>query len=77
MIATIYARKEPARDLGAQTLPASKAQRDVQMYHDADATRPAGRYPWFYNLSKPTRRNRYIVLNCARYRLAWIPDLLP
>lgn len=71
---TIYARKECARDLRLQNLPASPAQRDVQLYRDAAASIPAGRFPWHHVMSKPTRRNRYVVLNCVRYRLAWLPD---
>jgi hypothetical protein len=29
-------------------------------------------FPWHYYKSKPTRRNRYVILNCFRYRLVWI-----
>ena len=42
----------------------------MQLYADADCTRPVARFPWHYS-NKPTRRNRYVTVNCARYALAW------
>ena len=67
----LYARKEPPISLGAQTLPPSKAQRDVRVYRDAGCTEQIGLHPWYYT-SKPTRRNRYIMHNCNQYPLIWI-----
>lgn len=73
---TMYARKERTicKTTLAQPAPLAPSQRDVVLYHDAAATVPAGRYPWDYTASKPTRRNRWINHNCARYRLEWLPD---
>ena len=62
---TLYARKE------CTTCP---QKRDVVIYRDCDATLLAGRFPWHYTASKPTRRNRWINHNCTRYRLEWLPD---
>ena len=73
---TLYARKERTTDPQAlkQPAPLAPPQRDVVLYRDAAATIPVGRYPWHYTASKPTRRNRWINHNCARYRLGWLPD---
>ena len=72
----LYARKERTTCPHTLAQPAvlASAQRDVVIYRDAAATIPAGRYPWHYTASKPTRRNRWINHNCARYRLEWLPD---
>lgn len=29
------------------------------------------RWPWYYR-SKPTRRNKYTMLNCYRYKIEWV-----
>lgn len=76
MLKTLYARKETttcAHTL-AQPTPLGLNQRDVVVYRDAGAQEPVSRYPWYYVESKPTRRNRYIMHNCNRYRLEWLPD---
>lgn len=69
---TLYLQKVPSSDLGNQTLPPSKAQRDVYIYKDAEATKAIGRYPWHYR--KPTRRNRRIMFNCVERPVIWLPD---
>ncbi len=72
---TVYARHEPTDDsvaiqhLDPKTLATCK---DVVIYHDRNCSSRYARFPWFYNLSKPTRRNRFVTLNCFRYRLVWI-----
>lgn len=74
---TLYARKEHttcALTLAYKFTQVSPKRRDVVVYRDAEATQPVGRYPWHYMESKPTRRNRYINHNCARYALIWLPD---
>ncbi|HJP90866.1 MAG TPA: hypothetical protein VJ875_02860 [Pyrinomonadaceae bacterium] len=71
---TLYARREPTNDtvaiqyLDAKTLASCN---DVIIYHDPDCSRFYANFPWFYN-SKPDRRNRYVTLNCFRYRLVWL-----
>jgi len=59
----MYLRKEPW---------ANGAGRCVVYYRDPEAKeRIAG------NIfeSRPTRRNKWVMLNCARYRACWLPDL--
>jgi len=71
---TLYARFERTNDtvaiqyLDAKILASCK---DVIIYHDPHCTRFYANFPWFYN-SKPDRRNRYVTLNCFRYRLVWL-----
>ena len=48
------------------------SQRVVAYYNDAEATQRACVNPW---PSRPTRRNRYVMLNCCRWRAVWLPDL--
>lgn len=78
----LFARKEPTTDSlllshAAKTpkFKLTKLHRDVQLYYNKEATRPAARYPWDYTQSKPTRRNRRVQHNCGSYILVWLPDL--
>ena len=76
MLITIYARREPTTDratLEARRLvPGSYPNAmDVQLYRNADATEPCGRCTHDYS-DTPTKRNKYVTVNCARYRLEWI-----
>lgn len=41
-------------------------------YRDPDARIVAAINPW---PSRPTRRNRYVTLNCYRWRAVWLPSL--
>jgi hypothetical protein len=72
---TLYARHEPTNDsvairyLDATTLATCK---DVIIYHDRDCRHFYANFPFFYNQSKPDRRNRYVTLNCFRYKLVWV-----
>jgi hypothetical protein len=72
---TVYARHEATTDpvaikyLDRKTLSTCK---DVAIYHDRACHRFYATFPFFYFKSKPTRRNRYVTLNCFRYRLVWI-----
>ena len=72
---TVYARHEPTNDsvaikhLDAKTLATCK---DVIIYHDRKCHRFYANFPWFYNQSKPDRRNRYVTVNCFRYKLVWV-----
>jgi len=58
---SVYARKEPADD-------GAKGKYDVQVYRLNGE--PFGRFPWFYK-TKPTRRNKYVTLNCYKWGLLW------
>lgn len=76
-LSTLYARHEPPSD--PETAAYSKASGwvpstrhlEVVIYNDPEAQKMLSRYPWHYS-SKPTKRNRYIMHNCNRYRLIWL-----
>ncbi len=44
----------------------------VAYYRDPEATRWVVNNSW---PSRPTRRNKWVMLNCARYRACWLEDL--
>lgn len=71
---TLYARKEPTTCTITFALAHKKRKRDVVIYEDSKATQRKARIAW-HEFRKPTRRNRYINLNCYRWRLEWLPDL--
>jgi len=74
---TLYARKEPTTCVVTLAQPAKPGadQRDVVIYRTSAATGlPVARFPWHYAETKPTRRNRSVVLGCMRYPLTWLPD---
>ena len=80
MLPEIYARRE--RTLDEMLLREAKTTKesfsldwqkyqDVVFYRDKECTQFVAREPW-HRKSKPTRRNKYQVINCARYRLVWV-----
>lgn len=46
----------------------------VAYYRDEAATDLAATD---YNSSKPTYRNKYVMLNCSKYKIVWLPELTP
>ena len=64
---TLYARREAS---APNVLP--RQFDDVVIYRDREATDRKARYPW--HVKRPDRRNRYVTLNCFRYRLEWLED---
>lgn len=44
----------------------------VAYYTAPDAGKAEAVNPW---PSRPTRRNRYIMLHCYRWKAVWLPDL--
>ena len=66
----VYARKEPTTDSVAIQHSCAN-EKDVQVYHDKECTRPYARFPWYYS-NIPTRRNKYVTLDCFRYKLEWV-----
>lgn len=74
MTLTTYLRREPTRDHGQREFRAPGNERDVVAYRDPGGFDPVRRWPW-YRASKPDKRNRWVYLNCARYRVQWLPDL--
>lgn len=61
-ILPVYAVKESAAD-------GTKNRFDVQIYRDNGL--PFGRFPWHYK-RKPTKRNKYVTLNCYKWRIVWV-----
>jgi hypothetical protein len=58
----LYLRKE-ANDEGWKV---------VVYYKDPAAT---DRVALSWGVDRPTRRNKWVMLNCVRYRACWLPDL--
>lgn len=69
---TLYARKEPSKVMSQYD--DSNTLNDVQIYSDEKALQPKARFTW-WSINKPDRRNKYITLNCYRWRIIWLPDL--
>ena len=74
---TVYARLEPTSDSATAAMIRSnpdwanpQQQRDAVIYHDKKCRRFFCRIPWHYS-TRPTRRHKYITLNCFRWRLVW------
>lgn len=44
---------------------------DVEIYRDPEMTRPFCTFDRWRS-SKPTKRNKWITLNCYRWKLIWI-----
>ncbi len=77
---TIYLRREPTTDEMTRQCAErhhggklAAHERDVVAYEDPTGLTAKGRWPWHH--SKPDRRNRYVMLNCYRWRAVWLPDL--
>lgn len=77
---TLYARREMTDDPYMREVPdgymPAPIPDDVVLYHDPECTQMAARIPWHHS-SKPTRRNKWQMYNCARYRLVWIENASP
>lgn len=56
MVSVLYAKRQP--------------NGDVVIFKDEDCTVQYAVFPAHY-ATKPTRRNKWITLNCACYRLVW------
>ena len=72
-----YLRREPTTDaVTHKYAPALVGKvKDVQSYRDPEAKEKGmARWPWHYTKSKPTRRNKWIVLACVKHRIVWLPD---
>ena len=74
---TIYCRKEPTTDSVALKYAPDKAPklRDVVAYADRKATVIKAVWPYYYS-NKPTRRNKTAMLNCYRWNVVWLKDLV-
>ena len=81
---TLYARRERTTDSATfdmlkigndaerERFLRLRGHMDVQLYYDAACTIKAARYPWHY--TKPTRRQKTVTHNCARYNLVWVEE---
>lgn len=74
MLLPLYLRREPTTDPilreHAATVPPA-ARFDVVAYRDAECTRRACRWSWFYS-NRPTRAYRRVSFNCYRWRAVWL-----
>lgn len=71
----LHLRREPTTDPISRKLAPGKF-RDVVAYRDEKADCPLFRWNGSHK-NIPTRRNRYVAANCARYAVRWLPDLIP
>ena len=78
---TVYARREPTLDeVVLQYGPQDERElrkakwKDVVIYHDPCCRQVYCRFA-ARHISNPDRRNKWITLNCCRYRLVRINDL--
>lgn len=67
MVGTLYARYEATSD-GIENL--LKGKQDVALYSDEACIQIKARIPWYAG-NKPSRKDKTIVLNSARYLLVW------
>ena len=71
---TIFARREPSTDAWVLANISDEAREkhwhDVVLYRDRECTQRAGVIP--VGQTQPTRRNKYQILNCHRYKLEWV-----
>ena len=68
---TLYARKEPSTDEILLKYTPNAKKFDVVIYSDNRAQNKVCVYRWDLS-NKPTRRNKYVMYNCFRYKLEWI-----
>lgn len=76
---TLYARREPTTDPEVQTqwpgMATGRPRFDVVAYSDPDCRTFKARWRWWHS-SRPDRRFKRVTLNCYRWRLEWLPDLV-
>ena len=79
-ILTLYLRREPTTDKlfiklckedGIDAVAAFPKYHEVAYYRDKEATESAGRNT---GSSRPTRRNKTVMMNCYRWNVVWLPD---
>lgn len=46
---------------------------EVQLFKDKECTERVARFPSHLS-NKPTKRNSWTVVNCAKVALEWLPD---
>jgi hypothetical protein len=77
---TLYLRREPTTDSATADMMKNAPDKrkhaprlDVVAYRDPEAADQVCRWPWWHT-AKPTRRNKWVDLNCYRWRVEWLPD---
>lgn len=63
---TVYLEKVSVKDFGA-----GKNDFSVRVWEDKGKTKLKAIFPW-YSSNRPDKRNKYLVLNCYRWRIEWI-----
>lgn len=75
----LYLRRELTTDQTllsyVRSMKKARLKRDVVVYLNEKATQFKARWGWDSS-NKPDRRNKYIVLNCYRWEVVWLPDKL-
>jgi hypothetical protein len=65
----VFLEKVPTTD---QFAPKDgKIRYDVLAWSDKEKTIPKASWGWF-NSRKPTRRNKFVTLNCYRWEIVWL-----
>lgn len=64
---TLYARREPCARSERMLTP------DIVIYRDEAMTNVFCRFDAMRS-DAPDKRNRYVTLNCYKWRLQWLPD---
>lgn len=70
---TLYARKEPSTDEILLKYAPNAKRFDVVIYSDNFAQNKKCVYRWDLS-SKPTRRNKYVTINCYKCKLEWLTE---
>lgn len=68
---TLYAKREPTSDDILKKYAPNAKKFDVVIYSDKEGQNKKCVFRWDLS-SKPTRRNKYVMINCFRYKLEWI-----
>jgi len=63
---TVYLEKIPPNDNFA-----NKRDYTVIVWADKEKTSRKAIIPWYHS-NKPTKRNKYLTLNCYKWRVEWI-----
>jgi hypothetical protein len=67
----VYAKKERSTDPVLNELEPKHKRQDVVIYKDRECKEIYCRFRWDKS-NKPTKRNRWVTINCYTYRLEWL-----
>lgn len=71
MLKTIYLKNVPTNDELRLQFAEIADKQDVAVYKKPNHSEEWVRYPWHFK-SKPTKRNKYLTLNCFKYLVKWV-----